>query len=141
METTTKKQILENIGIAYEKAKVCHLEESFFKSIETELDCLSQYFKTTEVQTFFIAMVFTFNYKGDTADLNILSDYCGCNPLRMLAFHDELEDLCKKGFFHKEKSKRRLKISGAGDQYTVEEKITEAILQGRPLLQIKSKNV
>ncbi|MCD1119183.1 hypothetical protein [Chryseobacterium turcicum] len=62
METTTKKQILENIGKVYEKAKACHLEESFFKSIEAEIDSLSQYFKTTEVQTFFIAMVFTFNY-------------------------------------------------------------------------------
>lgn len=140
MQTTTKKQILENIGKIYEKAKACHLEESFFISIEAELDSLSQYFKTSDIQTFFIAIVFTFNYKGDTADLNILSDYFGCNPLRMLEFHEELENLCKKGLFHKEKSKRRLKISGAGDQYTVEEKVTEAVLQGLPLPQIKNKN-
>lgn len=140
MEITTRKQTLGNIGKVYEKAKACHLEESFFKSIEIELDSLSQYFKTTEVQTFFIAMVFTFNYKGDTADLNILSDYFGCSPLRMLEFHEELEDLCKKGVFQKEKSKCRLKIAGAGDQYIVEEKITEAILQGLPLPQIKTKN-
>lgn len=141
METTTKKQILENIGKVYEKAKGCQLEESFFGSMQTELNHLSQYFRTGEMQTFFIAVVSAFNYKGDRADLSIFSDYFDCNPLRMLEFHNELENLCDRGIFQKEISKRRLKISGAGDQYTVDEKITEAILKGLPLPQVKTDNV
>lgn len=119
MEITTKKQILENIGKVYEKAKGCRLEESFLDGAKTELESLSLYFNTDQTQTFFIAMVFTFNYKGDTADLNNLSEYFDCNPLEMLKYHQELESLCEKGFLTKEKSKRSLKISGAGDRYTI----------------------
>lgn len=141
MEITTKKQILENIGKVYEKAKDCKLEESFFSSLESELSVLSQYFKTTEMQSFFIAVVFTTNYKGETADLNNLSEYFDSNPLRMLEFHDDLEFLCNNGYFQKEKSKRSLKITGAGERYTVEEKITEAILQSAPVPKIKKKEI
>lgn len=130
MEITAKKQILENIGKVYEKAKDCKLEENFLKTLESELDFLSQYFKTSEMQSFFIAVVFTTNYKGDTADLNNLSEYFNCNPLRMLEFQGDLDIICKRGIFHNQKSTRRLKLSAAGIQYTVDEKVSDAIMHG-----------
>lgn len=136
---TTKRQILENIGKVYEKAKDCKLEESFFNSLESELTFLSQYFKSTEMQSFFIAVVFTTNYKGDTADLNNLSEYFNCNPLRMLEFQGDLDILCKKGIFHNQKSTRRLKLSAAGIQYTVEEKVSDAIIHGLAIPDLKKE--
>lgn len=141
MEITTKKQILENIGKVYEKAKGCRLEESFLDGAKTEIESLSRYFNTDQTQTFFIAMVFTFNYKGDTADLNNLSEYFDCNPLEMLKYHHELETLCEKGFLTKEKSKRSLKISGAGDRYTIEEKLSEAVIRELPMPEFSTTNV
>lgn len=139
MEITIKKQILENIGKVYEKAKDCKLEENFLKSLESELDFLSQYFKTSKMQSFFIAVVFTTNYKGDTADLNNLSEYFNCNPLQMLEFQGDLDILCKRGVFHNQKSTRRLKLSAAGIQYTVEEKVSDAIIHGLAIPDLKKE--
>ncbi|WP_228466056.1 hypothetical protein [Chryseobacterium balustinum] len=141
MEIKTQKQILQTIGEVYEQAKNCQLEQSFLSTVKDELVILSQYFRTTEEQSFFIAVVFTLNYKGELADLNNLSEYFNCNPLRMLEFHQDLEFLCSNGFFLKEKSKRALKIAGAGERYTVEEKISEAILLQLPIPKIKKKEV
>ena len=103
MESITKKQILESIGKVYEQSKNCKLENSFFESIKSELDILSQYFKTSDNQTFFIAMVFALNYKGDTVDLNDLIEYFDCNPMKILEYSDDFEYLHKVGIFEKKK--------------------------------------
>src|SRR5690606_21659445 len=141
MESITKKQILESIGKVYEQSKDCKLENSFFDSIKSELHTLSQYFKTTDTQTLFIAMVFALNYRGDTVDLNNLIDYFDCNPMKILEYSDDFEYLHKVGIFDKRKSKHRVKLAGANDQFTIDEKITEAILQNRPLPKIVDKKL
>lgn len=141
MESITKKQILESIGKVYEQSKDCKLENSFFDSIKSELHTLSQYFKTTDTQTLFIAMVFALNYRGDTVDLNDLIDYFDCNPMKILEFSDDFEYLHKIGIFDKRKSKHRVKLAGANDQFTIDEKITEAILQNKPLPKIVDKEL
>ena len=141
MESNTKQQILESIGKVYEQSKNCKLESSFFESIKSELHTLSQYFKTSENQTFFIAMVFALNYKGDTVDLNDLIDYFECNPMKILEYSDDFEYLHKVGIFDKKKSRHRVRLAGANDQFVIHEKITEAILQNKPLPKINVKKI
>lgn len=141
MENITKKKILESIGKVYEQAKDCKLESSFFESIKPELHILSQYFKTSENQTFFIAMVFALNYKGDTVDLNDLIDYFACNPMKILEYSDDFEYLHKVGIFDKKKSRHRVKLAGANDQFVIHERITEAILRNNPLPKIDEKKI
>ena len=141
MTSITKKQILESIGKVYEQSKNCKLENLFFESIKSELHTLSQYFKTSENQTFFIAMVFALNYKGDTVDLNDLIEYFDCNPMKILEYSDDFEYLHKVGIFEKKKSRHRVKLAGANDQFVIHEKITEAILQNKPLPKINKKKI
>lgn len=141
MKSITKKQILESIGKVYEQSKNCKLENSFFESIKPELHTLSQYFKTSPNQTFFIAMVFALNYKGDTVDLNDLIDYFECNPMKILEYSDDFEYLHKVGILDKKKSTHRVKLAGANDQFIINEKITEAILQNKPLPIINKRKV
>lgn len=141
MESITKQQILQSIGKVYEQSKYCKLENSFFESIKSELHTLSQYFKTSENQTFFIAMVFALNYKGDTVDLNDLIDYFECNPMKILEYSDDFEYLHKVGIFEKKKSRHRVKLAGANDQFAIHEKITEAILQNKPLPKINENKI
>ncbi len=140
MESITKQQILESIGKVYEHSKNCKLENLFFNSIQSELHTLSQYFKTTEIQAFFIAMVFALNYKGDTVDLNDLIDYFDCNPMKILEYSDDFDYLHKVGIIDKKKSKHRMKLAGVNDQFVIHEKITKAILQNKPLPKINDKN-
>lgn len=133
MEDSIKKQLLENIGKIYENSKKCKLEPAFFDEIKKELAVLSEYFQVSENQSFFIAMVFALNYKGDTVDLNDLVKYFDCNPMKILEYSDDFENLYKKGIFSKQKSRHRMNLALANDQFTINEKITKAILQNEPM--------
>ena len=136
MENNIKVRILESIGIIYEKSNECKLEDSFFPKIDNELSFLSEYFRTTKSQSFFISLVFALNYKGDTVDLNDLIEYLDCNPMKILAYHDDFKILHTSGIFEKERMFQKHKLPGSTDQYTINEKITEAIMNNEPMPEI-----
>ncbi len=141
MENITKQRILESIGKVYEQAKACKLENSFFETINIELSVLSRYFNISESQAFFTSIIFTLNYRGDSVDLKDLTDYFECNPMRILEYSDDFEYLCSIGLFAKQKSRHRIKIAGANDQFTIHEKVAEAILQNLPMPEIIQKKI
>jgi len=133
MAQDIKIKILDSIGKVYEVSKDCRLEGQYLKKIENELSLLSTYFRTTNNQAFFIALVFALNYKGDSVDLNDLIDYLNCNPMAILKHSDDLEHLYARGVFNKKKSRHRINLSGANDQFTINDKISEAILKNKPM--------
>jgi SpoVK/Ycf46/Vps4 family AAA+-type ATPase len=139
MEKTIKLKILNSIGSIYDQAKDCKLDSSFFEKADVELKLLSEYFKVSPMQSFFTSMVFALNYKGITVDYNDLMQYFDCNPMRVLEFSDDFESLCSKGIFIKQKSTNRVKLSGANDQYTVNEKVSEAILRNKPMPDVENE--
>ena len=141
MENKIKLKVLNSIGKIYEESKGCNLESSFFIKVDNELSFLSEYFRTTKSQTFFIALVFALNYKGDTVDLNDLIEYFNCNPMKILEYSDDFEYLSSKGIFEKQKSKHRMKLAGTNDQFIINEKISEAILQNKPMPEIKQEKI
>ena len=81
--------------------------------MDNELSFLSEYFRTTKSQTFFISLVFALNYKGDTVDLNDLIEYFDCNPMKILEYSDDFNFLHSSGIFGKQKSRHRMKLAGA----------------------------
>src|SRR5690606_10783529 len=85
-----KLKILDSIGKVYEASKECKLEDAFFTKIEAELNFLSGYFGTSNSQSFFIAIVFALNYKGDSVDINDMIDYFDCNPMKILEYSEDL---------------------------------------------------
>lgn len=136
-----KLKILDSIGKVYEASKECKLEDAFFTKIEAELNFLSGYFGTSNSQSFFIAIVFALNYKGDSVDINDMIDYFDCNPMKILEYSDDLKFLSTSGIFGKEKSRHRVRLAGANDQFTVNEKISEAILQNQPMPDIEENKI
>lgn len=141
MEKNTKQKVLESIGKIYDEAKNCKLEESFFSKIDHEISFLSEYFMTTKSQTFFISMVFALNYNGDTVDLNDLIKYFDCNPMKILEYSDDFNFLHSSGIFEKQKSKHRMKLARTNDQFTINEKISEAILKNEPMPTIQESKI
>lgn len=141
MGNSIKIKILNSIGKIYEESKGCKLEESFFIKNDKDLSFLSEYFQTTKSQSFFISLVFALNYKGDTVDLNDLIEYFNCNPMKILEYNDDFEYLYTKGIFEKQKSKHRMKLAGTNDQFIINEKISEAILQNKPMPEIKQEKI
>lgn len=141
MEKNIKLKVLDSIGKIYEESKECKLQESFFSKMDNELSFLSEYFRTTKSQSFFISLVFALNYKGDTVDLNDLIEYFDCNPMKILEYSDDFNFLHSSGIFGKQKSKHRMKLAGANDQFTINEKISEAILQNQPMPEIHEDKI
>ena len=141
MEKNIKQKVLDSIGKIYEESKECKLENSFFSKIDNELSFLSEYFRTTKKQSFFISLVFALNYKGDTVDLNDLIEYFNCNPMKILKYSEDLNYLHSSGIFVKQKSRHRMKLAGTNDQFTINEKISEAILQNEPMPEIQDYKI
>ena len=136
MEKNIKLRVLDSIGKIYEKSKECKLEDSFFPKIDHELSFLSEYFRTTKNQSFFISLVFALNYKGDMVDLNDLIEYFDCNPMKILEYSDDFSILHSSGILEKQRVFQKYKLPGSTDQYTINEKITEAILNNEPMPEI-----
>lgn len=133
MEEIKKNKVLECIGNIYEKSKECKLEKDFFNSIDSDLECLSEYFKTSKSQSFIIAIVFVMNYKGSTVDYNDLIDFFDCNPVKILDFNNDFNVLHTKSILKKQKSTHRISLSGANDQFIVHEKISEAVINNEQI--------
>jgi len=131
MEQNIKFKLLESIGKVYEQSKDCKLDSAFFEKVDAELKHLSDYFKVSQNQSFIIAMVFGLNYKGNTVDLTDLIEYFNCNPMKLLEFSDDFDTLYSKGILKKQKSSYGIKLTLSNDQFTVNEKITEAILNNK----------
>jgi hypothetical protein len=133
MEQNIKIRLLKSIGKVYEQSKECKLDSSFFEKADNELKHLSDYFKVSRNQSLIVAMVFALNYKGDTVDLKDLIEYFDCNPMKLLEFSDDFEALYINGIFKKQKSSHRVSLTLSNDQFTINEKITEAILNNKPM--------
>lgn len=141
MEQNIRIRLLESIGKIYEESKDCKLEPAFFETVENDLNVLLDYFGISPTQSLLVAMVFSLNYKGDTVDFNDLTEYFDCNPMKLLEYSSDFENLYSKGIFIKEKSRHRIKLALSNDQFTINEKVTEAILNNMPLPKLGDEEV
>jgi len=141
MEQTIKTRLLECIGKVYEQSKDCKLEVEFFEKVGIELKELSDYFGISRIQSLLVAMVFSLNYKGDTVDFKDLIEHFDSNPMKLLKYSDDFEVLYSKGIFMKVKSSHRIKVALSNDQFTINEKVTEAILNNMLLPQLGEDEV
>lgn len=136
-----RQQLLTSIGNVYDQSKECKQITAMFDKVDSDLTILSDYFKVTKKQSFFIAMVFVLNYKGNTVDIEDLVEYFDCNPTKILEFSEDFEELQLKGILIKEKSTHRTKVTIANDQFMLNKVVTDAILQNKPMPDIlKTEN-
>ena len=137
MENNIKLRLLKSIGSVYELSRDCKLDSDFFEKVDADLKLLSEYFKVSRSQSLIIAMVFALNYRGDSVDLKDLIEFFNCNPMKLLEFSDDFDALYSKGIFKKRKSSHRFNLALSNDQFIINEKITEAILNNKSLPEIE----
>lgn len=133
MEKKIKTEMLTSIGIVLEGAKDSMLADSFFKNHSKELSVVSEYFNTTPFQSFFISNVFAFSFKGYNVELDDIIRHTNCNPMRILEFSDELEQLNETNIIKRIKSRNSLTDTFYNCRYIINSKIMEAILNSQPL--------
>ena len=140
-EQISKQDILRAIGKVYKIAHFSALKDSLFEELDGELEMLSNYFKTTKLQTLLISTIFTLNYKGEAVEFNDLIGYYGCNPMKILEYKDDLDFLHSQGILKKERSRSSIRLAGANDKFYVHEKVSLAILQNQPMPIINKEEV
>ena len=133
MEKNSKEKILECIGKVYEQAHLSKLETSFFEEVDAELIYLSDYFGISKIQSLIIALTFVKNYKGDSLDFRDLIKYFDCNPMVLLKYSDNFNELCDKRILEKKKSRHSINLTYSNDQFTINERVTNAVLNNEPM--------
>jgi hypothetical protein len=68
MQPTLRPQLLVSIAKVYEVSKDCKLRPEIFIDIQSELSFISDYFKVSNIQSFFIANIFTINFQSHSAE-------------------------------------------------------------------------
>jgi AAA+ superfamily predicted ATPase len=133
MEPNLKEKLLNSFTKVFEFSKDCKLQEPFLDELESELAVISEYFKTTPIQSFFTAVVFGLNYTGSRVDFRDLHRHFDCNPIKMLEFNDIFDALCDKNILRRDKVRHRYKGATVKHEYSFIEEITEAILKNEPM--------
>ncbi|NCA22010.1 MAG: AAA family ATPase, partial [Crocinitomicaceae bacterium] len=109
------------------------LETSFFEEVDAELIYLSDYFGISKIQSLIIALTFVKNYKGDSLDFRDLIKYFDCNPMVLLKYSDNFNELCDKRILDKKKSRHSINLTYSNDQFTINERVTNAVLNNEPM--------
>ena len=133
-----KTKLLKSIGAVFDESKGSGLPEDIMDELVVELSPIANYLGVRHEQAFFVAMIIALNYKGMLVDLYTLIDHFECNPMRVLEFLDELDELVSKGILEKSLSRNRFSDPENNDYYRVNKKITDAILHNRPMPNLES---
>jgi hypothetical protein len=141
MEPNYRQILLDSFGKIYEESKDCKLPIGHFEKLEAELRSISNYFNTSETESFFIAMIFALNCNGRSVDMNDLRHYIDCSPMMLLGFKEDFDRLCNTGILFKEKARRHQNFNATNEQYSINPMVSNAILQNQPLPQLKNNEM
>ena len=134
MANSIKKEVLNNIGLVYNMAENCELDNSFFERMDAELGFLADYFHITKTQALFVSVIFTKNYTGRKVDLDNLNCHFGSNPMKLLEYSDDFIDLYERRLLRKNKMKNRtLKLTGANEEFFINEIVSNKIFKSEPI--------
>ncbi len=139
MSTKVKLKVIDCIGSVYEKSEKCKLESDFLNKSEEELLIVSEYFGTSQIESFFISVIFAYNCKGESVNCGDFIKHFECNPMKVMDYFQVLDQLSQKGYLNTGKSIISSKRSVVDNNYNIDEKIIDAVLRNKPLPELVQK--
>ena len=133
MEDNQKLRILRNIEKIHNKSNDCKLDPVIFTELDEYLSILSEYFQITKSEAFFTSIIFSKTCHGRPADLEDIFEHLGCGAVKILEYSEEFENLYSKGLILRMKNDRHHIHTDVDYYYYINPKITDAILQGKPV--------
>ena len=130
---TLKQEVLNNIALVYSLAEDSKLSNSLSVSSNNE------YFHITKTQALFVSIIFTLNYTGRKVDLDDLSSYFNCNPLKILEYNDDFVELYEKRLLRKNNKSnryRQIKLKGADEEICINQIVSDRIFKSEPIPEI-----
>lgn len=134
-----KINLLGPITTVFEQSKGCQLTNSIFSSLDCELTSLATYFKLTKQQALFVAIVFNLNYKGTQANFDTLVDYFECSHSRLLEFSNDIDIICNKSIFIKQKISSEIDLPFKSYKYFVAKSVAETIINRKTISSTNNK--
>ena len=136
MEKTLKDELLTNIGLVYNLAKNCKLENLIFEVANKELSFLSDYFKVSNSQALFISVIFSLNFKGQKVDIDDLNTFFDCNPMQLLSYIEDFDELYTRRILCKNSKIRRTRnliLSHLEEVFYINQIVSDKILKSEPM--------
>jgi SpoVK/Ycf46/Vps4 family AAA+-type ATPase len=130
MQSVDSKLLLKNIDIIFRESRRIISDDLPFKSVEKSLSTISNYFSTTERESFIFAILFVLNLSETKISFVNFTEHFSNQPTNILLFKSELESLCNKRIVRKN-------FSGSdedpfGVRYMVNRKVVADILDNKP---------
>jgi SpoVK/Ycf46/Vps4 family AAA+-type ATPase len=130
MQSVDSKLLLKNIDIIFRESRRIISDDLPFNSFKKSLSTISNYFSTTERESFIFAILFVLNLSETKISFVNLTEHFSNQPTNILLFKSELESLCTKGIVRKN-------FSGGdedpfGVRYMVNRKVVADILDNKP---------
>ncbi len=136
MESKENNRVLDTIERVYEGAKGCKLTASYFASIEEDLSFLSEYFRISKRQAFFVAVSVPFQFTGYITRISDLMEYCASSPAKTLTYSDDFCHLFSLRFFDLSRKNAELRVIRSNVILRVNEKLLAAIVRGEPVPEV-----
>lgn len=136
MDQKLKIKVIDCIGRVYEKSENCKLESDFLSKSEEELAVISEYFNTSQIESFFISIIFAYNCKGESVSFGEFQKHFDCNPMKVMGYFEVLEQLFHKGYLTVNGNRKR---SAVDNEYHMEEKIIDSVLRNKALPELTQK--
>jgi len=128
----TQFNVLNKIIQITEKTENSKMEDDTLFSIGNELKLLADYLQVNEIQAMFFAVIFSMNYEKFEVVIDELAEHFGLSPLRFLVYHDELEEMIKKGVLESESRPRyRRSAKMAKRKFIVPNHLNKAVLENK----------
>ena len=98
--------------------------------IGESLRCFADYLQVGETQAMFFAVIFSLNYQERNVTIEEVADHFDLNPLSILPYHRELEDLIDAGYLES-KSHMRRNTHLANRSLKIPNYLVKAVLENR----------
>lgn len=128
-----KLDLLKSIGKVYDQAKGCMLEDAFLEKVGPDLKPVSDYFNVPQKQALIVSLVFALNYDSYSVNIQNLSNYLACRPMKLLEYSEDFDGLFTKEILKEKDDSDKGLCLMSNHFFTINEKIMEAIMKNRPM--------
>lgn len=132
-----KPKIIDLILRVYEKSESSKLSPEFFKSVNSELIILSEYFKVTNIQSLFISLIFVMNHSEEAHSSNAIAKHLDLNIIKILQFSEDFIELVKKGLIIRRMVRKRGGRGMSNQRFIVNPVLSESIISNEPMPELK----
>lgn len=135
MDTQKQISLLDAIICIYENANGSKLKPAYFKSINTALIKVKEYFNLNEDESFILALFIAIEIQDPkSCDLLNLAKHIDCSKLRLMKYNQSLDNLLEIGYLEKNVNSTIARLLGTSiNGYAVNIKIINAVLSKDPM--------